>query len=580
MRLLLPGLLACLSLLSPLRGQAGPPPVREAADWQGLPVVPGELLVQFRPGTPAGTPAARAAELGAATLGQPAPGLLRAALPAGASLEEQRLRWAALPEVEFAQPNVLHRPVGPPDDPKWSLQWGLPKVRADVAWEVFTGDPAVVVALIDSGADSDHPDLAAHYAWGLDTWAGDDDPEDASGHGSHCAGIAAGVTGNGLGIAGVAPDARFAAYRCGDTTFPTSALVAAIHDAVERGAHVLSMSWGSAWADPAIKAALLTARDAGCLLVAAAGNDGVSTPFYPAAHDFVVAVGASTATDSRASFSNWGAWVDLTAPGQAIYSTHKAGGYKYLSGTSMACPLVAGAGALLYARLGQRTPAHAALVRAALEQSAVDVGDWVAHGRLDLAAALERIDGSQPPQIDASDPAQLPALGGNVLLSGSGLGSATSVTLDGQALDFAPGAGGTLACNAPATGPLGPCTLVVTTPGGSDSVVLHRVATSPPGLSVPASTPAGASCSWTLGGLPGEHAWLLLALQPDTFQHAGHVLLLPLAALPAGPLDAAGLGVLQVDLPLSAAGLSFRSQLATVAGGLSGASAIATTVIQ
>lgn len=579
MRLLLPGLLACLSLLPPLHGQAGPAPPREVADWQGLPVVPGELLVQFRPGTPAGAPAARAAELGAVTLGHPAPGLLRAGLPAGANLEEQRLRWAALPEVESAQPNVLHRPFGPPDDPKWSLQWGLPKVRADAAWEVFTGDPLVVVAVIDSGADTDHPDLAAHCAWGLDTWAGDADPEDASGHGSHCAGIAAGVTGNGLGIAGVAPDARFAAYRCGDTTFPTSALVAAIHDAVERGAHVLSMSWGSAWPDPAIKSALQSARDAGCLLVAAAGNDGVSTPFYPAAHDFVIAVGASTATDARASFSNWGAWVDLAAPGQAIYSTHKAGGYKYLSGTSMACPLVAGAGALLYARLGQRTPAHAAQVRAALEQSAPDVGDWVAHGRLDLAAALEQLDGTLAPQLEAGDPAQLPALGGMLVLTGTGLGGVTSVTLDGLALDFDHVPDGSLACAVPPSGPLGPCTLVVTAPGGTDSLQLQRVPTTPPGLAVPAATPSAAACTWTFGGLPGEHAWLLLALQPDTFEHAGHVLLLPLAALPAGPLDAAGLGTLQIDLPASAAGLSFRSQLATVAGGLSGASAIATTVI-
>ncbi len=570
--------LLALALATP--AQDRPDPVLQAAAWRGHAVVAGEVLVQFRAGTSPAQQAARHAQLGSTPRATIAAGLVRADLPAGADLDAQLEAWSALPEVEFAQPNVLHSPTGTPDDPKYPLQWHLPKVRADVAWDGFAGDPGTVVAVIDSGVDVDHPDLAAQLAWGADPYAGDADPDDADGHGTHCAGLAAALTDNGFGVAGAAPACRFAAYRCGNASFPSSALVEAIDDAVARGARVLSMSWGSGYADPAIKAALQAARDAGCLLVAAAGNDGASTSFYPAAHAFVLAVGATTASDAQASFTNWGAWVDLAAPGQAIYSTAKGGGFKYLSGTSMACPLVAGAGALLYARLPTRSEANAALVRAALEQSAVPLGAWVAHGRIDLAAALELLDAQLPPALSALEPAQLPALGGTLVLHGGGLLSATSVTLAGDPLAFAPGGGGSLVCEVPASGPLGPQTVSVSTPSGVASLPLERVETLPPGLLVPASTPAGADLAWTLGGPANDQAFLLLALAPDTFDWGGATLLVPVTVLDLGPLDSAGLGALQAWLPAAAAGTTFRSQLATWDGGLSGVSPIVATTIE
>lgn len=572
-------LAALLALAFAAPAQNRKDPDLQAVAWRGQQVVAGEILVQFRPGTAAGQQAARHAQLGTTPRAAVAADLVRAALPAGADLDAQLEAWAALPEVEFAQPNVLHSPAGAPDDPKYPLQWHLPKVRADVAWDGFLGDPATVVAIIDSGVDVDHPDLAAQLAWGSDPFAGDADPDDADGHGTHCAGLAAARTDNGFGVAGAAPACRFAAYRCGNASFPSSALVEAIDDAVARGARVLSMSWGSTWADPAIKAALQAARDAGCLLVAAAGNDGASTSFYPAAHAFVLAVGATTASDAQASFSNWGAWVDLAAPGQAIYSSAMGGGFKYMSGTSMACPLVAGAGALLYARLPERSQANAALVRAALEQSAAPLGGWVQHGRLDLAAALEALDAQLPPALSALEPAQLPALGGTLLLHGGGLLAATSVTLDGAPLDFAPGGGGSLACEVPPSGPLGPQTVSVSTPSGAASLTLERIETLPPGLLVPTSTPAGASLAWTCGGPAQDQAFLLLALAPDTFDWGGATLLVPVTVLALGPLDAAGLGELQAWLPAAAAGTTFRSQLATWDNGLTGASAIVATTI-
>ncbi len=573
-------LVLLLALALCASAQNRPDPDLQAADWHGQAVVAGEILVQFRSGTDAAQQAARHVQLGTTPRAAVALGLVRAALPAGSDLDQQLAAWRLLPEVEFAQPNVLHAAVDTPDDPKLYLQWHLPKVRADAAWDGYLGDPATVVAVIDSGVDVDHPDLAAHLAWGSDPYAGDPDPEDSDGHGTHCAGLAAAVTDNGLGVAGAAPACRFAAYRCGNGSFPSSALVAAINDAVAQGARVLSMSWGSTYADPAIKSALQAARDAGCLLVAAAGNDAASTSFYPAAHAFVLAVGATTATDAQASFSNWGAWVDLAAPGQTIYSTGKGGTYKYLSGTSMACPIVAGAGALLYARLPARTQANAALVRAALEQSAVPVGSWVAHGRLDLAAALAQLDAQVPPALAAVVPAQLPALGGALTLHGGGLLSATAVTLDGAPLAFTPGPGGTLECLATPSGPLGPQLVAVTTPTGVTSLTLERVETVPPALLVPASTPGGADCTWNLGGLAHDQAFVLLALAADTFTWGGATLLVPVVVVSAGPLDAAGLGAIEAWLPAAAAGTSFRSQLATWDAGLTGASAIALTTIE
>jgi thermitase len=491
-------IVAALTLLAALApAQNRPDPLLPVANWQGFPVVAGELLVQFKPGVDAPFQAAAHAALGGLPRGPVTARLSRVGLPAGADLEKLRARYAGLPEVEFAQPNVLHRPVGVPDDPLWTHQWGHFKVRADVAWDTFAGAPTSVVAVIDSGIDADHVDLGAQLAWGLDTFAGDPDPDDTSGHGTHCSGVAAALTGNGVGMAGAAPACRLAAYRCGNSTFPSSALVAAINDAVARGAQVLSLSWGSSYDDPAIRHALQQAVDAGCLVVAAAGNDNSTTPFFPAALPFVLAVGATDITDGRASFSNFGLWVDLAAPGQGIQSTWIGGQYKYLSGTSMACPLVAGAGALLYARLGSRTPEHAGAVRAALEASGVPVGDWVTHGRLDMAAALDAL-----------------------------------------------------------------------------------LAAASPALSVPASLPAGSLCTWSASGPTGDAWYLLLSLSPQTFNYAGSQLLVPVAVLSAGPLDAAGLDSLQATIPTGGAGLTFRSQVVTWDGSLSGSSPIHTTLVE
>ncbi len=581
--------LGCTAMLS---AQNRPDPNLASATWRGQQVVAGELLVQFQPGTPAAQQQARHTALGCQRLGAVSASLARVALPAGSDLDTFIARYQATADVSFAQPNVLHRPVvalpavvpgAVPADPKWSSQWNLSKVRAPEAWAIYTGDPAAVVAVIDSGVDTTHPDLDGHYAWGLDTYAGDNDPTDSYGHGTHCCGIAAAETDNGVGVAGAAWAGRFASYRCGNSSFPTSALVAAIDDAVARGALVLSMSWGSNYNDPAIRTSLQAARDAGCVLVAAAGNDGVATKFYPAAHDFVIAVAASTSSDSRASFSNYGSWVDVAAPGQTIYSTYKDGGYTTMNGTSMACPLVAGAADLLYARLGgTRNPSSALLVRAALESSAVDVGTWVAHGRIDMAAALNALVPPLAPEISALAPAGVEAFHGATLaITGSGMSAVSAVSAGGvPALAFSAADEQNLLVTLPDAPALGPGTLTLTGPGGtSDSAAITWIETAPPRLDIPTDIPGAASAHWSFGG-GSQQSWaLLIALDDSTLPWNGWDILQHFVMLSSGSLDGRGLGSLPIWVPASAVGVVFHSQVVTFHGGFTGASGVSTTTI-
>jgi thermitase len=580
MRTLRHALLALLLLPAAASAQNRPDPALASVPWHGEQVVAGRLLVQFRAGTTATRQAQSHAALGAIAQGVVAPRLVRVALPAGADLDALRAQYAASPDVEFAQPDLLHRPVGVPDDPQWPQQWNLAKVRADVAWDSWSGAPSGVVAIIDSGVDLTHPDLAAHYAWGLDTFAGDTDPTDMQGHGTHCAGIAAALTGNALGVAGAAPACRFAAYRCGTTSYPSSALVPAINDAVAHGALVISMSWGSSVDDPAIANALQAAANQGVLLVAAAGNDASSSPFYPAAHPFVLAVGASTSTDARATFSNFGNWVDIAAPGPSIESTWIGGQYKLLSGTSMACPLVAGAGTLLYSRLGARSPGHAAAVRAALEDTGVPIGNWVAHGRLDMAAAMNELFPPVPPHVSSVAPTQLPALHGtDLLVTGSGLSAVTGVTLGGAAAAFQATGYATLHVTAPDATALGPASLVLSGPSGTASADLAWIATSPPRLLASPLATAGAPFTWSLGGAPGETAVLIVSLHAATLAWQGQQILSAPALVLVTPLDAVGLASLSIELPGAAAGLSFHSQLVTWNGTLTGVTPVITTSV-
>ncbi len=244
---------------------------------------------------------------------------------------------------------------------------------------------------IDTGIDYTHPDLGNYLPLGFDFYNNDTDPFDDNGHGTHVAGTIAASIDNALGVAGLANVSFFAEKFLSSGGFGSDiGGAAAIVHAVDQGAHILSNSWGGYGESQILREAVDYALNAGVIVVAAAGNDGITTPLYPAAFPGVIAVGATDASDSLVSFSNYGDWVDVTAPGVDILSTVPFGGYEYFSGTSMATPHVSGLLALLKSHFPTYTPQ---MLEELLIGTALDLGDpgfdpFYGWGRIDAASAI------------------------------------------------------------------------------------------------------------------------------------------------------------------------------------------------
>jgi subtilisin family serine protease len=245
---------------------------------------------------------------------------------------------------------VDHRVQAQDSDPLRPRQWGLDLLSTEAAWAIGTGRGAVV-AVIDSGVDGSHPDLAAAMVPGKNTRTDRGDyssPDtDTNGHGTHVAGIIAARANNGKGIAGVAPDAQIMPVKVLDSDGSgwMADVIEGIIWAAQNGADVINMSLGGPDADFSA-AAIEFAQSRGVVVVAAAGNEGSNTPMYPAALPGVVSVSALDDDGSLASYSNYGDTVDIAAPGSQIVST-VPGGYSGMTGTSMAAPHVAGVAALI-----------------------------------------------------------------------------------------------------------------------------------------------------------------------------------------------------------------------------------------
>ncbi|MEY9092864.1 S8 family peptidase [Paenibacillus sp. RC84] len=237
-----------------------------------------------------------------------------------------------------------------PNDPYFSLyQYGPQKISAPSAWDVAQSASSVVIAVLDTGVELTHPDLAAHLVPGYDYVDNDSNPSDGNGHGTHVAGIAAAVTNNGIGIAGVAPLASIQPVRVLDNSGngTVSNISNAIIYASFFGAKVINLSLGSPYSSTTLQYALDYAWGKGSVIVASAGNDGSTTPNYPAAYSTVISVASTDSADNISSFSNRGSWVQVAAPGTTILSTFPGSSYAYLSGTSMSAPHVSGVAALL-----------------------------------------------------------------------------------------------------------------------------------------------------------------------------------------------------------------------------------------
>ncbi|MBM3269633.1 MAG: peptidase S8 [Candidatus Sericytochromatia bacterium] len=330
-------------------------------------------------------------------------GVAVVALPAGADAAAAVAAARAVPGIALAERDAVAYAVATPVDPGWSNQWGLRAVSAEQAWDLAKG-AGTRVAVLDTGIDQNHADLAAKLcqtcgeADQKDFTASRTGVDDHYGHGTHVAGIAAAITDNGVGVAGAGWSADLLNGKVlNDSGWGYYSWIAAgIVWAADRGAHVISMSLGGYSGSAVLGDAVDYAWGKGSVLVAAAGNDNTASQLYPAAYGNCVAVSAIDQAGNRASFSNYGSWVDVAAPGVSIYSTlpnHKhrlrTRNYGYLSGTSMATPFVAGEAALVWQRLGLAvaSPNNSA-VRSRLERSAVAGNTGSRCGRIDLYNAV------------------------------------------------------------------------------------------------------------------------------------------------------------------------------------------------
>ncbi|HEY1240624.1 MAG TPA: S8 family serine peptidase [Bryobacteraceae bacterium] len=260
-----------------------------------------------------------------------------------------------------------------PNDPWFKDQWHLGKIEAPAAWERTTGAPDVVVAVIDSGIDAGHPDLASSLAPGWSFWKGSGDTSDTLGHGTAVAGTLAAASNNGLGVAGVSWGSRimplavvdpndFAAY---------SSIAAAVQYAADHGARVINISIGGSSPSSFLQSAIDYAWSKGVVIFASAMNKSTSTPYYPAACKHVIAVAATDSADLPAGFSNYGNWIGISAPGSGILTTMAGGGYGYWYGTSFSSPIAAGVAALMLAANPSLTNSELVAI---LEETADDLG--------------------------------------------------------------------------------------------------------------------------------------------------------------------------------------------------------------
>jgi subtilisin family serine protease len=350
-------------------------------------------------------------------------GIYRVTLAAGTTPDAAARYYGEQPGVVSAAPDEIIRLSRVPNDTSYGSLWAMPKISAPTAWDTSVGSGNFVVAVIDTGVDYTHPDLAANMWRNPGETAGDgtdndgnglvDDvfgaefvgtnsgnPMDDNNHGTHVAGTIGAVGNNARGVAGVNWNVRIMALKFlgASGSGSTSDAIEALNYAVAEGAKISNNSWGGGGFSSALSAAIGRARDAGHIFVAAAGNSSRNidtNPSYPASYEAtlgnVVVVASTTSTDARSSFSNWGPQtVLLAAPGSGILSTTRNNTYGTFSGTSMASPHVAGALALFWDRHPDWTYQQViARLATAVDPVPALAGLVATGGRLNLAKLLQ-----------------------------------------------------------------------------------------------------------------------------------------------------------------------------------------------
>ncbi len=334
------------------------------------------------------------------------------------------------------------------NDPYLGSEWHLAKIGAPAAWDAVQG-AGVTIAVIDTGVNGSHPDLAARLVPGWNFYDNTADTADVNGHGTAVAGTAAASTDNGIGVASVAGRARLMPVRVADSTGTAyiSTIAQAITWAADNGARVANVSFGAA-GSAAVQNAAQYMKGKGGLVFVSAGNNGVDEQFAPTTS--LIAVSATDSADLLAGWSSYGGFVSLAAPGADIYTTTRSGGYGAWSGTSFSSPVAAGVAALVMAA---RPALDASQVESLLFAQAVDRGapgrdPYYGWGRVNAAASVQAAVGAVPadtqaPTVSIASPAANATVGGvvNVAVNASDDVGVTRVELtvngSGVAIDSA-----------------------------------------------------------------------------------------------------------------------------------------------
>lgn len=357
----------------------------------------GQLLVKPRAGAGGAALDRALSRVGAKRIGV-VPELGVEVVEVGASRRKAALdSLRAADAVAYAEPNGLTPPAEViPNDVWWTSEWSQIQTRTDKAWDATAGAAAVKLAVLDSGVDPSQPDLAAKLLPGRDFYNNDYDASDDNGHGTAVAGVGAGRSDNGVGIAGYCGGCSILPVKiAGADGYATwSAMASGVVWATDQGARVINLSFAGSSGSATVAEAIAYAHGHGAVVTVAAGNSSSSSKTYPAAYPGALAIAAVDGGDGLASYSNYGPWVQLAAPG-CNYATKRTSTTPLFSsfcGTSSAAPAAAGIAALAFS---YDPSADNVAVEGALEASAAPDG-FTQYGRIDAWGALARLGAANP----------------------------------------------------------------------------------------------------------------------------------------------------------------------------------------
>ena len=375
-------------------------PVAGKASNPSVPAVPpgtieyasGHILLKFRPGTDASTEAGVLAAHGG-TIQRTIGGLDVQVVSVPAGAEYARIaEFQCEPSVQYAEPDYICRATFTPDDTDFATQqWDMNIIHAPEAWDLTKGARWVEVADLDTGFDFNHTDFDQQVV-DSHNFTSDASAQDGHGHGTHTAGTIAALTNNAHGVAGVGFNSSLIIGKVltdggwGEFSWVAEGIVWAVH----RQARVINMSLGAWGDDQTMHDAVDYATLHNIVVCCAAGNGNTNQLFYPASYANSLAIGATDSADARAWFSNYGDYVDVSAPGLGVYSTYHGDTYTTMSGTSMACPHVAGLAALVWSTQ-YGTDAQSVRDRIIATTDAITTDQPMGSGRINAARAVGAI---------------------------------------------------------------------------------------------------------------------------------------------------------------------------------------------